>query len=443
MTTWWCAQAQLPDGVAQSVRLAVRDGRLASVVAGEDPQPGDERLEGLVLPGFANTHSHAFHRTLRGRTHANGGTFWTWREDMYAVARSLTPDSHLPLARAAFVEMVAAGYTVVGEFHYLHHDPDGQPYPERNAMGAALIQAATEAGIRLTLLDTLYLAGGLTADGYQPLDEVQRRYSDGSVAAWRRRVGEVPRGATVRPGVAVHSVRAVPREALAQVAAAVATLREQDPALPLHVHLSEQPAENAACRAVHGCTPTELLADAGLLGPATTAVHATHLEESDIAALGGSGSGVCLCPRTEADLADGIGPARALADAGSPLSIGSDQHAVVDPFVETRSVELFERLASGRRGRFSPDELRAIGAANGYRALGWADGGVLAVGALADFIAVDPHSRRTAGSRLEQILFAAGAPDVTDVVVAGKPVVRGGVHRLGPVDALLHSALQR
>ena len=231
-----------------------------------------------MLPGFANAHSHAFHRALRGRTHEHGGTFWTWRERMYAVAARLDPDSYLALARAAYAEMALAGVTAVGEFHYLHHGPDGRPYADPNAMGHALAQAAADAGIRLTLLDTCYLTADV--DG-RPVEGVQRRFSDGTADAWAERVAALRDGPGLRIGVAAHSVRAVPRAALPVVAEAAG-------GRPLHVHLSEQPAENAACLAAHGLTPTGLLAAEGLLGPATTAVHATHLTGADIALLGSS-----------------------------------------------------------------------------------------------------------------------------------------------------------
>lgn len=443
MTTWWCELAALPTGITDSVRIETRAGRITGITSAAPAGPGDITLRGLVLPGLANAHSHAFHRALRGRTHARGGTFWTWREDMYAVARELTPDGYLALARGVFTEMVAAGYTVVGEFHYLHHDGDGLPYADPNAMGAAVAQAAAEAGIRLTLLDTLYLSGGLTVEGYQPLDEVQRRYSDGSVEQWVQRLEALSLTGAARLGAAIHSVRAVPAEHLGEVSGALAALRSQrGESVPLHVHLSEQQAENVACLAVHGCTPTELLHDSGLLGPAMTAVHATHVSGQDIALLGGSATGSCCCPTTEADLADGIGPARALAAAGSPLSIGSDQHAVIDPFTEIRGVELQERLRSLERGRFTPGELLTIATANGYAALGWPDGGRFEVGALADLVAVSSTSRRTAGAEPAQLIFAASAADVTDVVVAGEQVVRDGVHRLGPVDDVVDEALR-
>ena len=188
----------------------VEDGRFAQVRVGVEPGAGQQILSGVTLPGLADGHSHAFHRGLRGRTHAGGGSFWTWRQQMYALAARLDPDSYLALARAVFAEMVQAGYTVVGEFHYLHHDQHGRPYADPNAMGKALIQAATEAGVRLTLLDACYLAGGLAATGHLPLDPVQTRFSDGDVDHWQARVSLLNDSDQVRIGTAVHSVRAVP-----------------------------------------------------------------------------------------------------------------------------------------------------------------------------------------------------------------------------------------
>lgn len=301
MSAFWCEQAWLPTGVTGRVRILVDGGRLTAVTPGVDPAPGDTRLPGLTLPGPANARGRAFHRALRGRTHADGGTFWTWRERMYAVAAHLDPNTYLALARAAYAEMALAGWTAVGEFHYLHHRPGGAVYDDPNALGRSLIQAAAEAGIRLTLLDTLYLAGGLDGEGHRPLDEVQRRFSDGRVAAWAARTAALTNGPLVRHGRAVHSIRAVPIRSLREVAG-LADGR------PLHVHLSEQPAENEAALARSGLTPTGVLAEARLLGPDTTAVHATHLDDADIALLAGSGTGACFCPTTERDLADGIGP---------------------------------------------------------------------------------------------------------------------------------------
>ena len=434
MTSYWAEHAWLGEDCLAGVRIEVVGDRFGAVTAGVPSGPEDEVLRGVALPGLANGHSHAFHRALRGRTHEGGGTFWTWREQMYAVAERLDPDRYLALARAVFAEMALAGYTVVGEFHYLHHSAGGQRYADPNAMGAALVEAASDAGVRLTLLDTLYLAGGLTADGHLPLDAVQRRFSDGDVERWQARVDGLADTAAVRVGAAAHSVRAVP-------AAALAALREAAGPRPFHVHLSEQPAENAATQAYYRRTPTALLADHGLLGPRTTVVHATHVTDADVAALGGAGVTACLCPTTERDLADGLGRAGALAAAGCPLSLGSDQNAVVDPFEEVRGLELHERLRTGERGRFTPAALMTAASAAGYRSLGWDDGGVIAPGALADFVVVRADSTRTVGTRPAQIAYAATGADIDRVVVGGRTVVRNGEHRLGSVAALLRDAL--
>ncbi|MGZ6859752.1 MAG: formimidoylglutamate deiminase, partial [Blastococcus sp.] len=303
MTGYWCEYAELGSGPLSGVRVVEEAGWIVAVDRAATPGPDDTRLTGLVLPGLANAHSHAFHRALRGRTPEHGGSFWTWRRQMYAVAERLDPDSYLALARATYAEMVLAGVTCVGEFHYLHHPGGGGRYDDPNAMSEALVQAAADAGLRLTLLDTCYLAGGLTGTGYQPLDGVQERFSDGDADGWAKRASLLTDLPGLRTGAAVHSLRAVPPAQLGTVAQAAA-------GRPLHVHLSEQPAENEACLAAHGTTPTGVLAAAGVLGPATTAVHAVHLTDDDVAALGATGTAVCACPSTEADLADGVGPFR-------------------------------------------------------------------------------------------------------------------------------------
>jgi formiminoglutamate deiminase len=439
MTTYWAPHASLKSGHVVNVRITVEGDRISDIAPRQRPRDEDVRLSGIVVPGFANAHSHAFHRALRGRTHGSTGNFWSWRDTMYAAARNLTPDRYLALARAVFGEMVVAGYTVVGEFHYLHHGAGGVPYDDPNAMGEAIAHAARDAGIRLTLLDTCYVAGGLDGGGHGELDEVQQRFSDGDVGSWAERhaaLSEVDLGASVRVGAAAHSVRGVPETALKELASA--TEGEV-----LHAHVSEQLAENSAALAFYGRTPTQLLADAGLLRPGFCAVHATHLSSEDIRLLAQSGSGVCFCPTTERDLADGIGPARRLAWSGVPLSIGSDQHAVIDPFEEVRGLEMHERLMSNERGRFRLEELQQIGSAQGYDALGWPEGGRLQVGALADFVVVDLESVRTVGCRPEQVLMAAGAPDVTDVFVGGTRVVAERRHvLLGDIAPSLADALE-
>jgi formiminoglutamate deiminase len=428
---WFAAHAALPGGLARDVVIEVADGRITSVTTGDS---GDDarRLPGLVLPGFANAHSHAFHRAIRGRTHDVGDTFWTWRERMYSVADRLDPDSYLALARATYAEMALAGVTVVGEFHYLHHGPGGARYDDPNAMAEALRQAAADAGIRLTLLDACYLAGGLDGSGHQPLRGTQLRFGDGDAEAWARRMEALKPSPGMVVGAAVHSVRAVPREALPTAVSTAA-------GLPLHVHLSEQPAENEACLARYGCTPTMLLHEAGVLGPATSVVHATHLTARDIVTLGRTRTTACLCPTTERDLADGIGPTRALSDAGCPLSLGSDQHAIIDMLEEARAAEMHERLGSLRRGRMRLDALLA--ALTNNASLGWPDAGRLEPGARADLVAVRLDSVRTAGSAPGQVLLSATAADVDTVIVDGNVIVRDGHHRLGNVAQLLADAI--
>ncbi len=431
MTRWWAEYALLPSGLARDVTFEVADGRFTAVNAGSLPGTA-QILPGVVLPGLANAHSHAFHRALRGRTHDGGGTFWTWRERMYAVAAKLDPDSYLALAAATYAEMALAGITTVGEFHYLHHAPGGVSYDDPNAMGEALRQAAVFAGIRLTLLDTCYLAGGLSSTGHGPLDATQQRFNDGHADRWADRVAGLTESAGMRVGVGIHSVRAVPRSQLGVVAAAAK-------GRPMHVHLSEQPAENEACQGFYGMTPTALLEAEGVLGPLTTVVHATHLTHTDIATLGTSSTTVCFCPTTERDLADGIGPSRLLSIAGSLLSLGSDQHAVVDLFEEARALEMHQRLDSLQRGWFRQDEL--LSAATQHESLGWGDAGRLEVGSRADLVAVRLDSPRTAGSSPQQILMSATAADVDTVIVDGRPVVTGGQHLLGDVGSLLQKAI--
>jgi len=430
--TWWCELAWLGDRPTAGVRVEARDGTITAVEAGVAQRPGDDRLAGLVFPGFANAHSHAFHRALRGRTHDGGGTFWTWRKRMYALAERLDPESYLALARATYAEMALAGVSCVGEFHYLHHGPAGTPYADPNAMAEALRQAARDAGVRLTLLDACYLSGGLTPDGHLPLDPVQRRFSDGTSAAWAERVSALRPDAGMRIGAAIHSVRAVPRGDLADVGHAF-------PQAPLHAHLSEQFAENEAALGFYGLGPTELLASADVLGPRTTVVHATVAPHLSL--LGATGTRVCLCPTTERDLADGIGPARLLAHHGSPLCLGSDQHAVVDLLEEARALEMHERLFSLERGAFRPAELVEALTADGHGALGWPEAGRIVVGAPADLTAVRLDSVRTAGTLPAQAVLAATAADVHTVIVSGRAVVQNGVHVLGDVGRLLTDAI--
>ncbi|MDE0231050.1 MAG: formimidoylglutamate deiminase [bacterium] len=435
MTSYWCELAWLGGpNATQGVVIEVENGRISSVTSDQvAPPPGATALAGLTLPALANAHSHAFHRALRGRTHGERGTFWTWRDLMYRAASGLDPDNYYRLARATFAEMALAGIGVVGEFHYVHHRPGGGAYDDPNAMGVSLAAAARDSGIRLTLLDTLYLHGGFASDapsGYAPLLAEQSRFSDGSAEAWAERVDDLAAtftGPTTAVGAAVHSVRAVDPTSIG-----VAARWAADHRAPLHVHVSEQLTENWECTAALGRTPIAVMADAGGLSPDTTLVHATYPSGEDISLAGEVGANCCLCPTTERDLADGIGPSDLLERAGARLCVGSDSHAVIDLFEETRAVELGQRVTRMERGVHSIEALAAMATRNGYRSLGWKGGGALTPGSLADFTTIGLDSVRLAGAdadnALASAIFTATSADVHHLVVGGRPVVVGGKH---------------
>jgi formiminoglutamate deiminase len=331
---------------------------------------------------------------------------------MYDVASRLDPDTYLELATATYREMVAAGITTVGEFHYLHHQPDGTPYDDPNEMGLALVEAARSAGLRITLLDTCYLSSGFG----KPPEGPQVRFSDGDVESWVDRLTAIePPDDHARIGGAYHSVRAVPLDQMRRYTTA-----------PLHIHLSEQRAENEQCLAAYGMTPTQVFAEAGHLTEHNTLVHATHLTENDVRLIGEARTYACFCPTTERDLGDGIGPSRALHDAGSPLTLGSDSHAVIDLFEEMRAVELDERLATQERGHWTAADL--LTAATRHDSLGWDDAGAIAVGQRADLVTIATDGVRTAGTGADEhtAVFAAVAEDVTHVVADGRVVFREG-----------------
>lgn len=417
------------EELARKFVIESRGGVISSLSDGPVPD-GAVRLDGVVLPGFVNAHSHAFHRLLRGRTHRRRGDFWIWRDLMYEVAASLTPESYERLGTAVFVEMAMAGITTVGEFHYVHHQSDGVPYSDPNEMGHALVRAARAVGIRINLLDAGYFTAGFDD---RPLHPVQERFRDHSLDGWLERVSALraryESERDVRIGLAPHSVRAVPPPMLKDLGGR--SLVDT----PVHIHVSEQPAENRECLEATGLTPTGLLEQSGLIGPQTTLVHATHLTRQDIEAVGSAGATVCYCATTERDLADGIGPAHELSGAGANLCVGSDSHAIIDMLEEARGLEMHTRLASGQRGNFSSGELLSALTHHGSASLGFPGGG-LEVGSPADFVVIDTDSPRLAGMgadpTLDSIVFAASADDVSDVYVSGRKIVDHGSHDLWP-----------
>ncbi|WP_104176813.1 formimidoylglutamate deiminase [Cryobacterium sp. Y50] len=418
MTAFWC-ETLLIDGIAVAgVRLeADNDGRISRVQV-QAAEAADIRL-GTVLPGFGNAHSHAFHRALRGQTHAEGGDFWLWRERMYRVAAQLDPSKYQALATAVFAEMLVSGYTAVGEFHYVHHHTNGEPYETEHAMELALAAAARAVGIRLVLLDTIYLQGGIGRE----LAPEQLAFGDSDAAGWLARWGslraKLEGDDLVTLGAALHSVRAVTPDAMREVQGGL-------PAdVPLHVHLSEQPQENTDCLAAYGLTPTGVLDSLGALAPRLSVVHATHLSNADRTLLGNAGVTVVMCPTTEADLGDGIGPAFALAKEGCPIALGSDQNAVIDPFLEMRGLEMGERLASQQRGRFAPTALLTAATSTGYASLGLGRHR-MREGDHCDLVEISSTGMRTVGTFVEQLPLTATASDVLRVIVGGRVVAEGG-----------------
>jgi formiminoglutamate deiminase len=416
---WHAEQAWL-GRPASDVLIEVEDGRIKGVTEGVSAPAGAVRMGGWTIPGLANVHSHAFQRNLRGTTESGGGDFWEWRQQMYRAAENVEAWRYLNQAREVFREMLKAGITAVGEFHYLH--------ALGNELGEELIEAAGREGIRITLLDACYLRGGM--DG-RPLEGAQRSFSDGDVEHWVQRMDELadawsePRTLAgrdgtdgVRIGAAIHSVRAVDPASMRTVAA-WARAR----GAPLHVHLAEQPAEVDECLAVEGCTPTQLLEREGILGPDLTAIHAVHVDDHDISLLGAKRVSICACTTTERDLGDRVAPIRALANAGCPITVGSDSNAVIDILEDARGLELDQRRATGRRVLHQPEELLRAATIDGMRALGW-EAGELKPGMLADFITINQwkaDEQRVMGPGY--LMFGCSARDVVNVVVGGTTVV--------------------
>jgi len=448
---WLHPDAVLWDGrLVQGTALELSpEGRCLGV---SSPPAGAEveRLAGkLLLPGLVNAHSHAFQRLIRGRTEGRtsgrqADDFWTWREAMYGVAGSLDPEGIEIASRQCFLEMAMAGITTVGEFHYLHHQPDGRPYSDRLETALRVVNAAHEVGLRIALLRV-----GYARPGFRAAEEPrQRRFYDPEVdvflAAVEALAAAVRHDKRVSIGVAPHSVRAVPRHWLEAVAAARPRI--------VHMHVAEQEKEVEACLAEHGRRPVELLAEVGLLDERFTAVHAVHVQPEEIRLLGPSS--VCACPTTERDLGDGILPAEGLVRAGVTLSIGTDSQTVIDPWEELRSLEGNLRLAARRR-LVLPSEpgldglarrLLEVGTAGGARSLGL-DVGVLAPGRPADLCAIDLAHPSLVGAGedalLASVVFGAASAAVSDSWVQGARVVRDSRHPLQDISARAYQALCR
>ena len=392
-----------------------------------------EMLPGRALvPGFVNAHSHAFQRLIRGRTQWRPAAepeadFWSWREAMYAAALTLSPDDVYHASRFCFLEMLRAGFTSVGEFHYLHRDPAGEAYTDPNELALRVIAAAEDVGIRIALLNTCYAAGGIG----RPLEPAQRRFATPDLDVFLAETAALADRCRGNPlvtvGVAPHSVRAVPRAWLAPLRRWAA-----ERGAPFHIHVAEQPAEVEACRAAYGLRPVELLAEEGVVDEGLTAIHATHLAPDEVAVLGDAAATVCACPTTERDLGDGFLPSAELLAAGARIALGSDSHTIIDPFEEMRLVEYHERLRRLRRvvlavpgedGRLDVAPLLLeLATESGARALRL-DAGRLVPGALADIVAIDLEHPALAGwsddSLAALLALCAPAAVVSDVWVGG------------------------
>jgi formimidoylglutamate deiminase len=387
-----------------------------------------------VLPGMPNLHSHAFQRAMAGLAERRGHTddnFWSWRETMYAFAATLGPDQLTAVAAQLYVEMLKAGYTQVCEFHYLHHQPDGTPYAQPEAMSLALIEAAREAGIALTLLPVLYISGGF--DG-RALSARQQRFGH-DVDGYLRLLASLRRMESddLRVGVALHSLRAVPEQAMREVLA-----DELAATGPIHIHIAEQIGEVQDCLATRGARPVEWLFDHANVDARWCLVHATHLTEDETVTLARSGAVAGLCPTTEANLGDGLFPLAAYQDAGGRLGIGSDSHISISPVEELRWLEYGQRLgtrhrniAARQQGDSAGETLWRAALRGGAQAAGMPVG-ELRPGARADLVVLDDSSpllaARAERTMLDSFLFAGNTPLVRNVMCGGHWVVQDFRH---------------
>ncbi|MEM6730239.1 MAG: formimidoylglutamate deiminase [Myxococcota bacterium] len=433
---WLRAARAVLDGGRIERQVALRvdiDGRIAEIEV-ESTRPVDRDFDSALLtPGAVNAHSHAFQRALRGRTQRAENpreSFWSWREQMYRLVAGLDPSSLYAVSRQMFLEMLLSGTTSVGEFHYVHHGPDGRPYADRDAMAKAVIEAARSVGLRIALLRVIYLRGDFESDP----EPAQRRFCDSSLEValeaihglreYARRMND-PR---VVIGASAHSVRAVPIDAIVG-----AKTRLGD--VPFHLHVSEQPREVDGCIAAYGMPPVKLLDEYAVLDGQTCLVHATHLREGEIDRIASTGATVCFCPSTEADLGDGKGPSRALVAAQVPIALGTDGQTLSSVWEEARRLEMHERLAGLERivlGREPAKLCWEAATARGARAVGIA-AGELRVGRFADFSLFDLDTPELVGCDDESLLAAlvfSSPPRARDVVVGGRSVVRDGDHPL-------------
>ena len=428
------------------------DGRITAVTgADEDSVHPVTHLQGrAILPGFANAHSHTFQRLIRGRTETRGvggDDFWSWREPMYQAALSVDADDVYHVARMTFLEMVMAGTTTVGEFHYLHRDQDGRAYDDPNLLARKIIAAAESVGLRIALLRVAYARAG-----YQlPPHRGQRRFYETAeeYLANAAALAEELRGSEAAwLGVAPHSIRAVPLKQLEEI---VAWALERD--LPVHMHAAEQTGELVACKREYGATPVELLAKRRLLSPKTTLVHAIHVTDAEMDALAEADTLICSCPTTERNLGDGIIDATKGAVRGIRFAFGSDSQAQVDPLEDARELEYHLRLQMEKRavldeidGRNVSQRLFHYATTGGAGSLGF-DCGVLALGRPADFFAIDLEDASIAGNSLKELLpmvvFGLNRKAITDVVVSGKHIYRNGAHPLAAEIAAQYKEVHR
>ena len=437
----WAPQAWLADGWRERVLMQVGpDGRWTSITPDRAAPPEAVELPGPVLPGLVNGHSHAFQRAFAGLAERRSGEhddFWTWRDRMYGVALRITPEQLRAVAAQLYAELLQGGYTQVCEFHYLHHAPDGRPHADPLAMSRALVQAAADAGIGLTMLPVLYERAGFA----QPrLRDDQRRFATGvdAVLALRdgiRALAPLPGAPGVTAGVAIHSLRAADPASITRLAAAVA----DDPG-PIHIHIAEQTAEVDDCLAATGRRPIEWLLQHVALDARWQLVHATHASADEIDAVARRGAGVVICPSTEANLGDGLTDLPRWLAQGTALSLGSDSHVGRAWPAELRLLEEGQRLALRRRNVSAAPALGDDAtAAHLFRRM--RDGGALAAGfarwglqpgARADLLVLDTRAPGLLGvppsHRLDALVFATDAPPFAEVWVAGRPVVSAGRH---------------